>query len=86
MASGQECVHSVLCGNETLNDRENMIDDPNAEPVLIGKIRIGQELRLKCYAKKVRRYFGLVAAIIHCVMEGHCKRTRQVVTVFRSLV
>ena len=45
--------YEAMCRQMTIHF---MIDDPNAEPVLIGKIRIGQELRLKCYAKKVRYY------------------------------
>lgn len=53
MACGQECVCIFISVNVT---HLASIGNPDIPPVLIGKIRIGQELRVKCYAKKVRLF------------------------------
>ena len=37
--------------------------DPDQQPVLICKIRKGQELRVKCTAKKVRVYLGTLVCL-----------------------
>lgn len=47
--------------------------DPNHQPVLICKIRKGQELRVKCTAKKVRVHPGVpvyLSLAIHCRLRS----------------
>lgn len=46
-----------------------IIDDPSIPPVLLCKIRKGQELKLKCIARKVRLPFFAHLCSLHSLMK-----------------
>jgi hypothetical protein len=65
------------------------IGDPNIPPVLLVKIRKGQELKLRCIAKKVR----LLLLLLHLSPShfsphplGNSKRTRKMVPLLSSSI
>jgi len=58
-------------------------DDPNTPPVLICKIRKGQELKIKCIAKKVWQARNFCFQTQN--FTGHSERARQVVSLLRSV-
>jgi DNA-directed RNA polymerase II subunit RPB3 len=82
----------------TLELRVNL-DDPSGHPVLICKIRKGQELRVRCIAKKVNflstfrdTHTQNIVALIDFFflffthLIGHSEGTRKVVSMFRGLL
>ncbi len=63
----------------------NAVDDSSTPPVLICKIRKGQELKVTCIAKKVRIGYPDSGSVLMKYL-GHCKRAREVVAVLSCLV
>lgn len=62
----------------TMTQMDYPSDEPGAQPVLLCKIRKGQELKLRCVARKV--YIGVpLLFMFNALFSGYRERTREMV-------
>ncbi len=62
-----------------------LADDHNVPPVLITKIRKGQELKIRCIAKKASPLYFCSWMDLLILPQGYSKRTREVFAVLSRL-
>lgn len=60
-------------------------DDPNVHPVLITKIRKGQELKIRCIAKKASPPYICSPVELLTLPPGYSKRTCKIFAVLSCL-